>query len=127
MDPGIVHDKIWVFAQQLLSEAKGDPVRALGLLVLTLDGPEVLSVDHAWRLMVEVRRILMPEATGESPVPIRHLVATASWEGEQHCLRCGRVLGKQLHGTATSLLPGYVFEIGSRLTSEPCENYRACG
>lgn len=127
MDPGIVHDKIWAFAQQLLAEAKGDPVRALGLLVLVLDGPELLSMDHAWRLMVEVRRILMLEATGESPVAIRHLVGTVSWEGEQHCLCCGRVLVKQSHESEESLLPGYVFEIGSRLTSEPCENYRACG
>lgn len=69
MDHGIVHDKIWVFAQQLLHEAKGDPVRALGLLVLVLDGPEVLSSEHAWRLVTEVRHVLLPETMGESPFP----------------------------------------------------------
>ena len=126
MDPKIIHDKVWIFAQHLLTEAKGNPVRAVGLLALVLDGPELLSPDHAWRLMVEVRRVLVPDATGEFPMPIRHLVGTISWEGEQHCLRCGKVLNKQLQGPAESLLPGYVFEIGSRLTSAPCQNDRIC-
>lgn len=126
MDHGIVHDKVWVFAQQLLHEAKGDPVRALGLLVLVLDGPEVLSSEHAWRLVTEVRHVLLPETMGESPVPIRHLVGPVSWEGEQRCLRCGRVLSKEIHGSAASLSSGYIFEIGSQMTSEQCENYRVC-
>ncbi len=126
MDPELIQDKVLVFSQQLLTEAKGDPMRALGLLVLVLDGPEILSPDHAWRLIGEVRRVLMPDLTGESPIPIQHLVGDASWEGEQHCLRCGRILMKQLHGPEGSLLPGYVFEIGSRLTSEQCEHYRVC-
>lgn len=77
--------------------------------------------------MVEVRRVLMPEATADPPVPIRHLVGTVSWEGEQRCLRCGRVLVKQPQGSAESLLPGYVFEIGPRVTSELSEHYRICG
>ncbi|NJN70992.1 MAG: hypothetical protein HC801_12450 [Nitrospira sp.] len=126
MDPKVVQDKVLVFSQQLLAEAKGDPLRALGLLVLVLDGPEILSTEHAWRLLGEVRRVLMPETTEESPIPTRHLVGTATWEGEQHCLRCGRVLIKHLRGPEESLLPGYVFEIGSRVTSEQCENYRVC-
>lgn len=127
MDPNAIHDKVGIFAQQLLIEAKGDPLRALGLLVLVLDGPELLSLDHSWRLVTEVRRLLMPDTAGESPVPIRHLVGAPSWEGEQHCLRCGKILIKQLHVPVESLPPGYVFEIGSRLTSEPLENYRVCG
>jgi hypothetical protein len=127
MDPKLIlQHKVLVFSQQLLTEAKGDPVRALGLLVLVLDGPEILSPDHAWRLIGEVRRILLPDLTGESPIPIQHLVGDASWEGEQHCLRCGRMLMKPLHGREESLLAGYVFEIGSRLTSEQCEHYRVC-
>jgi hypothetical protein len=69
----------------------------------------------------------MPEATADFSVPIRHLVGAAFWEGEQHCLRCGRVLVKQSQGSAESLLPGYIFEIGSRFTSEQHENYRVCG
>ncbi|MGE0468706.1 MAG: hypothetical protein Nkreftii_003367 [Candidatus Nitrospira kreftii] len=124
MDPKLIQDKVLVFSQQLLTEAKGDPVQALGLLVLVLDGPEILSPDHAWRLIGEVRRILLPDLTGESPIPIQHLVGGVSWEGEQHCLRCGRILMKPLHEEL--FLAGYVFEIGSRLTSEQCEHYRAC-
>ena len=126
MDPKVVQGKVLIFTQQLLAEAKGDPLRALGLLVLVLDGPEMISPEHAWRLLGEVRRVLMPETTEESHIPTRHLVGTATWEGEQHCLRCGRVLIKQLRGPEESLPPGYIFEIGSRLTSEPCEHYRAC-
>lgn len=127
MDPNAIHDKVEVFAQQLLAEAKGDPLRALGLLVLVLDGPELLSLDHSWRLVTEVRRLLMPDTARESPVPIRHLVGASSWEGEQHCLRCGKILIKQLRGSAEAFLPGYVFEVDSRLTSEHFENYRVCG
>ena len=127
MDHNAIHDKVGVFAQQLLVEAKGDPLRALGLLVLVLDGPELLSLDHSWRLVTEVRRILLPEPAGELPVPIRHLVGASSWEGEQHCLRCGKILIKQVQAPMESLLPGYVFEVGSRVTSEQFENYRVCG
>lgn len=126
MDPNTIHDKVGVFAQQLLIEAKGDPLRALGLLVLVLDGPELLSLDHSWRLVTEVRRLLMPEPAGESPLPIRHLVGAPSWEGEQHCLRCGKVLIRPSQGPAESPLQGYVFEIGPRVTSEPPPNYRLC-
>ncbi|MDH4302065.1 MAG: hypothetical protein OEV51_08310 [Nitrospira sp.] len=126
MDPKLIQDKVLAFSQQLLTEAKGDPMRALGLLVLVLDGPEMLSPDQAWRLIGEVRGVLMPDLTGESPIPIQHLVGDASWEGEQHCLRCGRILMRPLHGPEESLLPGYVFEIGSRLTSEQYELYRVC-
>lgn len=82
---------------------------------------------HAWRLVVEVRRVLMPDVVGDPPVPIRHLVGTVSWEGEQWCLRCGRVLIESIHGPLESLPSGYTFEIGSRLTSEQSENYRVCG
>jgi hypothetical protein len=126
MDSRIIQDKISVFAQHLLTEAKGDPVRALGLLTIVLDGPETLPADHAWRLVVEVRHVLIPEATADASAPLRHLVGTVSWEGEQQCLRCGKVLVKQSWGAAESLLPGYVFEIGPRLTSEWSEHYRDC-
>jgi hypothetical protein len=126
MDPRTTNDKVGIFAQQLLKEAQGDPIRALGLLALVLDGPEIPSPAHAWRLMIEVRRILIPDAFQESPMPIQHLAGTVSWEGIQHCLRCGKILAKHCHESEDSLLPGHVFEIGPRLTSEPCEDYRPC-
>ena len=62
MDPRNIQSKVTVFAQQLLHEANGDSVRALGLLVLALDGGEILSPEHAWRLIVDVRRVLMPDS-----------------------------------------------------------------
>lgn len=45
MDRGIMQDKVRVFAQQLLAEAREDRIRGLGLLVLVLDGPDALSSD----------------------------------------------------------------------------------
>lgn len=126
MDPDIIHTKVELFAQQLLREAEGDPIRALGLLALVLDGPEIESPVHAWRLLVEVRKMLMPDSIEESLTPIQHLVGAASWEGMQHCLRCGKVLRRECHGPGDSLPLGYAFEMGSRLTAEPCDDYRTC-
>lgn len=126
MDPNIIHSKVELFAQQLLSEAQGDPIRALGLLALVLDGPEIESPVHAWRLLVKVRNILMPDSVEKSPMPIRHLVGTASWEGIQHCLRCGKVLRRDCQEPEGPLPQGYAFEIGARLTVGPCDDYRVC-
>ena len=126
MDPNIIHTKVELFAQQLLREAQGDPIRALGLLALVLEGPEIESPTHAWRLLVEVRKILMPDGMEESPIPIQHLVGAVSWEGMQHCLRCGKVLRRECHEPGDSLPQGYAFEMGSRLTAEPCDDYRVC-
>ena len=39
MDPQEIQEKVEGFAQKLLAEAHGDPVRALGLLVLVLVPP----------------------------------------------------------------------------------------
>ena len=128
MDAGNLHNKVTALAQQLLHEAKGDPVRAMGLLVLALDGEEVQPPDHAWPLIIEVRRVLMPDNFEEFPKPIQHLVAEASWEGVQHCLRCGKALTvtRNDHEPEETGLSGYVFEIGSRLTSGPYDDYQVC-
>lgn len=126
MDPKTVQEKVAAFTQQLLHEANGDPIRALGLLVLVLDGAELTSPDHAWRLMLEVRHVLMPDSISESPVPTQHLIGDVSWEGIQNCLRCGKVLARDCHERENTLVPGYIFEIGPRLTSEPCDGYRVC-
>lgn len=126
MDPRAIQDKVAAFTQQLLHEAKGDPIRALGLLVLVLDGAELPSPDHAWRLMLEVRHVLMPDSTSEPQIPTQHLIGDVSWEGIQHCLRCGKVLARDCHQREETFVPGYIFEIGPRLTSEPCDDYRAC-
>ena len=128
MDARNLQSKVTALAQQLLHEANGDPVRAMGLLVLALDGEESQPPDHAWPLIIEVRRVLMPDSYEESPKPIQHLVGETSWEGVQHCLRCGKALTVTRNGQepGETLLSGYVFEIGSRLTSEPYDDYQAC-
>lgn len=129
MDSKNIQNTVAVFAQQLLHASNGDSLRAVGLLVLTLDRGEIFSPEeHAWRLIVDVRRVLMPDSIEDVSKPIQHLVGEASWEGMQHCLRCGKALTVTGNGheRGESLLSGYVFEIGPQLTSDPCDDYRAC-
>jgi hypothetical protein len=126
MDPKLIQGKVQAFAQRLLDEANGDPVRALGLLVLVLDGADLESADHAQRLVVEVRKVLMPESIAEIGKPVQHLVGDVSWEGVQHCLRCAKVLARSCHERGTALATGYVYEIGPRFTSEECDDFETC-
>jgi len=126
MDPKLLQGKVQAFAQRLLDEANGDPVRALGLLVLVLDGADLESADHAQRLVVEVRRVLMPEPVAETGRPVQHLVGNVSWEGIQHCLRCAKILARNCHVRGTGLAAGYVYEIGPRFTSEECDDFDVC-
>lgn len=126
MDPKIIQGKVDAFAQRLLVEASGDPMRALGLLVLVLDTVEFQSIGHMKRLIATVRKVLMPEEVAQVTKPIRHLVGDVSWEGVQHCLRCGKVLIRNGREPGPSLPPGYVFEIGTRFTSEACDDFSVC-
>lgn len=121
-----LHDKVQAFAQRLLDEAHGDPVRALGLLVLVLDDAELESGDHVHRLVAQVRKVLVPEHAIETGRPIQHLAGDASWEGVQHCLRCGKVLMKQGRDAEQEILSGYVYEVGSRVTAEECDDFDLC-
>jgi hypothetical protein len=126
MDPNLLQEKVQVFAQRLLDEANGDPVRALGLLVLVLDGADIESSDHVQRLVVEVRKVLIPENVTETGKPIQHLAGEVSWEGIQHCLRCAKILARNCHDGGTSLATGYVYEIGSWFTSEESDDFDVC-
>ena len=126
MDPKVVQGKVHAFAQRLLQEADGDPVRALGLLVLVLDGAEVQSAGDAQRLVAEVRQILLPERVEDVRTAIQHLAGEASWEGIQHCLRCAKVLARNCHDRGTSFVVGYVYEIGPRLVSHECDDFESC-
>lgn len=126
MDPKLLQSKVQAFAQRLLDEANGDPVRALGLLVLVLDGADLESADHAQRLVIEVRRVLMPESIDEINRPVQHLVGQVSWEGVQHCIRCAKILAKNCHEKGTAFAAGYVYEIGARVTSEECDDFDVC-
>lgn len=121
-----LHDKVQAFAQRLLDEANGDPVRALGLLVLVLDDSELESGDHVHRLVAEVRKVLVPEQVIEPGRPIQHLAGDASWEGVQHCLRCGKVLTKRGREAGDEIPSGYVYEVGSRVTADACDGFEPC-
>lgn len=126
MDQKLLQGKVQAFAQRLLDETNGDPVRALGLLVLVLDGADLESADHAQRLVVEVRKALMPEGLAEVGKPVQHLAGDVTWEGIQHCLRCGAVLMRNCHERGTALATGYVYEIGPRFTSEERDDFDLC-
>lgn len=126
MDSQRLQTKVQAFANRLLEEANGDPVRALGLLVLVLEDSELEAADHAHRLVAEVRKVLLPQNFSDVGQPIQHLAGHSSWEGVQHCLRCGKVLNKQSHDEGMVFESGYVYEIGSRFTVEDCDDFEVC-
>lgn len=131
MDSPQIQHKVQAFAQRLLDEAQGDPVRALGLLVLVLDDTELESGEPAHRLMAEVRKVLLPDFLPEMPAEedgraVQHLAGERSWEGVQHCLRCGKSLSKRGGASEEALPSGYVYEIGSRLTADPSGEFDSC-
>lgn len=126
MNHHILQDKVQAFAKRLLQEAHGDPVRALGLLVLVLDGADIESAEHAQRLVAEVRHVLIPSAPVDLERPVQHLAGEVSWEGVQHCLRCAMVLARNDHDQEASFEAGHVYEIGLRFTSEKFDEFDVC-
>ncbi len=122
MNPERLQGKVEDFAQRLLQEANGDPIRALGLLVLILDEPDFTCGDQGPRLIAAVRKVLMPDEGLWTGKPVQHLAGAVSWEGVQHCLRCAKVLGRDREKALT----GYVYEIGPRFTSRSSEDFEAC-
>ena len=128
VDPREIEAKLFGFANKLLEEAQGDPVRALGLLVLVLEGLEHEEVGPYGQLLSEVRRVLIPQP--ELPAgtrAVQHLAGEMSWEGYQHCMRCGAVLVKSKDVHTDGFPSGYVYEIGGRLYVGSPEDYDACG
>lgn len=135
MDRQDIQTRVQAFAQRLLLEAKGDPIRALGLLVLVLEGVKTEDMGLVRKLVSEVRRILVPAPapivldSDETPVleevPIQHLAGDLSWEGVQHCIRCGKVLARARgdEPDETGGFPiGYVYEVGNkRFLADPHE------
>lgn len=126
MDSKQLQDKVQAFAQRLLAEANGDPVRALGLLVLVLDGSDLAPADHVQRLVSEIRKVLLPEGPHASEKPVQHLAGEPSWEGIQHCLRCAKVLMRDGRDHALALPTGYVYEIDARITADACDDFDPC-
>ena len=128
MESKPLQNKVQAFAQRLLDEAGGDPVRALGLLVLILDGSDLAPATHAQRLVTEIRKVLLPDnrQISETMKPIQHLAGPVSWEGVQHCLRCARSLVKDCSDDETALPSGYVYEIGTRITRDCDDDFDTC-
>lgn len=126
MDPQDIQAKVVGFAHRLLEEAQGDPLRALGLLVLVLEGLQEQDTEQYAHLVTEVRRVLLPE--DEQPEPelgVQHLAGEMSWEGYQHCIRCGLVIVKQ--GAKTRGFPvGYVYQVGGRFRLESPGAHAPC-
>ncbi len=128
MESKRLQDKVQAFAQRLLEEANGDPVKALGLLVLVLDGSDLASADHVQRLVAEIRKVLLPDnpINREPMKPIRHLAGNVSWEGIQHCLRCGAVIAKNAREGGTAFPPGHVYQIDSHFVAEHDGDFESC-
>jgi hypothetical protein len=132
MDRQDIQTKVLAFSQRLLVEAKGDPIRALGLLLLVLDGIETQDVNLVKRLISEVRRILMPSSAPfvvppcDDDLPIQHLAGDLSWEGIQHCIRCGKVLVRGGQDKAGGLPAGYVYQVGTHFHVEDFSEFRSC-
>jgi hypothetical protein len=128
VDPQEIQARVAGFAQKLLGEAHGDPVRALGLLVLVLDGVEVQDPEQYAQLLSEVRRALFPETEFPEPVrPLQHLAGEVSWEGYQHCLRCGMVLVKGQDPALTGFPSGFVYQIEGQFQLGCPDEFEPCG
>ncbi len=126
MDSPELRHRVEAFAHKLLNEAQGDPVRALGLLIVVLDGSAVSDPEQVTRLLWEVRNVLLPKK-GESIAPVvQHLAGEVSWEGIQHCLRCGKVLCRSADGAAGGFPSGYVYQMNDAFTQDHSEAYEVC-
>lgn len=140
VDQQDIQTRVQAFAHRLLMEAKGDPVRALGLLVLVLEGVKTEDMGLVRRLIAEVRRILVPapmplvvepdfSPIQEEEIPIQHLAGEISWEGVQHCIRCGKVLsraGEDEAGDTGGFPSGYVYQVGSTFFLGDPEDCQTC-
>jgi hypothetical protein len=126
MDSPELQHRVEAFAQKLLNEAQGDPVRALGLLIVVLDGSAVSDPEQVTRLLWEVRNVLLPKKEEESVPIVQHLAGEVSWEGIQHCLRCGKVLRRSADRGAAGFPSGYVYQVNDVFTLDQYEIYEAC-
>ena len=127
MDPQEIQSKVECFAHKLLEEAQGDPVRALGLLVLVLEGWEGRDGEQYSKLLKRIRKILIPEADEPTCVhSIQHIAGEMSWEGYQHCVRCGKVLKKRKESTDQGFPSGHVYQMGDTIALEANGDFDSC-
>ena len=127
MDPQDIQAKVVGFAHRLLEEAQGDPLRALGLLVLVLEGLQDQDTEQYAHLVTEVRRVLLPEGEQDDPeLAVQHLAGEMSWEGYQHCIRCGLVIVKQGTTGKRGFPVGYVYQVGGRFRLDSPGDHAPC-
>jgi hypothetical protein len=126
MDSPELQHRVEAFAQKLLNEAQGDPVRALGLLIVVLDGSAVSDPEQVTRLLWEVRNVLLPKKEVSIASVVQHLAGEVSWEGIQHCLRCGKILCRSAGGAGSGFPSGYVYQINNAFTLDHSEAYEVC-
>ena len=127
MDPQEIQAKVVGFAHRLLEEAQGDPLRALGLLVLVLEGLQEQDSEQYAHLVSEVRRVLLPESEDAEPErAVQHLAGEMSFEGYQHCIRCGLVLVKKATGNSAGFPSGYVYQVGGRFRLNAPDEHDPC-
>ena len=117
MDPQDIQAKVVGFAHRLLEEAQGDPLRALGLLVLVLEGLQEQDTEQYAHLGDE---------QAEPEQAVQHLAGEMSWEGYQHCIRCGLVIVKQASTTSRGFPVGYVYQVGGRFRLESPGGHAPC-
>ncbi len=127
MDPQDIQARVEGFAQKLLEEAHGDPVRALGLLVLVLEGSETPGSEQHLELLNKIRKILLPESDRPTVIrAVQHLAGDMSWEGYQHCVRCGLVLARGKEPDRHGFPSGYVYQVGSKFELDIPGDFGSC-
>ena len=57
---------------------------------------------------------------------IQHIAGPQSWEGYQHCLRCGAVLAKGHNDALEGLSSGHVYQVGDQYQVDPPEEFDSC-
>lgn len=127
MDPREIQEKVEGFTHKLLAEAHGDPVRALGLLVLVLEGWDTQESEQITQILGAVRHILFPDSVvryrGKG---IQHIAGPQSWEGFRHCVRCGVVLAKGKIDALDGLSSSHVYQVGNTYQVDPPEEFDSC-
>lgn len=127
MDQEDIQAKVVGFAHRLLEEAQGDPLRALGLLVLVLEGLQEQDTEQYAHLVSEVRRVLLPEGEPDEPEQaVQHLAGEMSWEGYQHCIRCGLTIVKKTGAGNRGFPAGFVYQVGGRFRLESPGEHAPC-
>ena len=58
--------------------------------------------------------------------PVQHLAGEMSFEGYQHCIRCGLVLVKKAGSCVQGFPSGYVYQVGGRFRLHAPDEHDPC-